>query len=102
MAAYKGVKKLQPTPSPVGLDPFDSLGRRIRQWQVENRNGLPGFAIGTDGDNLTAIVEIDFDDSDVLLKHLRVKWDSEIIADHCQKAAPLLGLIIGIDRRQLD
>ena len=47
----RSCRRLLSCPAAVGGDPFDALGRQVRQWQVEDRDGLPVLPMDADRDD---------------------------------------------------
>jgi hypothetical protein len=63
------------------------------------RNGLAISSSRADGDDQSAIAELDPLDRDHDAEHLRLEGQRQMFFEHGEPAAGLLGNVVGVDRR---
>lgn len=60
------------------------------------------IATGADGDDLSAVAEVDAGNGDGGAEHLRLERKLDVLLEHREPAGGLLGIIVGVDRGLLD
>lgn len=77
-------------------------GRRQREGQLEDRNGLARAPSRADGDDLVGAGEVDALDGDLHSEHLGLERQREAVFHHRVEPRALLRLPVGVDRGLFD
>jgi hypothetical protein len=84
-------------PATKGCNPFGTLGSRLRERQVKQRDALAQAAASADSDQRFGVVELESLHQYARTENLCGEGQLETILEHGEEPDALLGVAIGID-----